>query len=198
MAKARSKLAEFLGKLGSKVFRILTRWEDKGFAPRTSHWLKLGVLGFLVVLIGSLTAQTQEFHVMCYDMAIIPDAYVTHMKAEPNPTEGADSVTVTAQASVGEENPVGTCISGANIRIGEDSTSFPMFAVDGEFDEATEELIRRISLKGIQPGTTWVYVTAETSNQGSETQWFWLLVSGVEKDTIYETPEIETAPGSVD
>ncbi|MBN2380654.1 hypothetical protein JXM67_12710 [candidate division WOR-3 bacterium] len=183
MVKVRYKFAEFIGRLGDKVFSKLSQLEECGIFPHTSRFLKLYVLGFLVVLIDSLTAQPEVIQTMCYDLTFIPDVYVTHIKSEPNPTNGADSVTVTAEASVTGENTEGTYISGASIRISEDSIPFLMKAVDGDFDEASEELVGRISVETLEPGTTWVYVTAVTSNEGSETQCFWLLVNKASETT---------------
>lgn len=189
MAKARNKLADFLSRLGSKIFTALTRWEDNGIVPRTSHWLKPGILGFLVVLIGSLTAQPEEYHVMCYDMAVLPNAYVTEISADPNPTAGADSVTVRARATVSEELIEGSYISGANIQIDSDTTFIPMLAADGKFDGTDEKLEGRISVAGLEPGIIWVYVSATTSQGGVETQGVQLVITEPDTTENEEKPK---------
>lgn len=177
MAKTRGWLADRLSRMGNRIFRLLSGCEEKGIFPRASNWLKLGVLGLVVSIVGSLSATEPIIKVMCYDMVRIPDAYVTELSVKPNPTNGADSVTVRAHAAVSEENPEETIITRAAVQFNNDTLFVSMQAEDGEFDEAEEKLVARVSVEALEPGTTWVNVTAVTSEDGMEAQGIRLIVN---------------------
>ncbi|MBN2380653.1 hypothetical protein JXM67_12705 [candidate division WOR-3 bacterium] len=165
MAKARNKLANLLARTGSLIFKALSRFEDRGFLKGASHFLKLSLLGGLITLIGAISAQEPEEFATCYEIAIVPDVYITEIEADPNPTDGADSVTVRAKATVRDALTEGNIVTEAFCKTYVDSSA--MIALDGAFDELDEFIEGRLSLEGLAPGTTWVWLAA-TASKGVE------------------------------
>jgi len=93
MAKARCKLADILSRWSKWFFQYLTDREDTSWL---ACWLKQPILGLFVIAIGWLTAGSVLSSMACCYAPLMtePDVYSTSVA--PNPTEGADSVTVTA------------------------------------------------------------------------------------------------------
>jgi len=183
MAKTRNWLARLLGKAANSVFHFLSRWEERGVMPGTIRRLKVAVLGVVASLVVSLTLNAQEPVVTCYVVARLPEVEITDISVSPNPTAGADSITVTAKTAVTDISPEGSYISGANVLIEGDtaSVSIPLEAADGKFNEAKEKVQGRISVEAVEPGTTWVSIVATTSEGATEIKSIWLVVT--EEDT---------------
>ncbi|MBD3286142.1 hypothetical protein GF359_06485, partial [candidate division WOR-3 bacterium] len=96
MAKARSKLANHLSRWSKDLFNWLTKHEDHSEFVRR---IKLPLLGFFIILIGWVSTGAICIGDMCYAPIMTqPDVHSAYVS--PNPTEGADSVTVTATAEI--------------------------------------------------------------------------------------------------
>jgi fibronectin type 3 domain-containing protein len=83
----------------------------------------------------------------------------SNVVADPNPTDGATSVTLTA--SVDDSTSGNSSIYAAEYfvgTVGEDGNGTPMSASDGAFDSSTEEVIASIDVSGWAIGTYTIYV----------------------------------------
>lgn len=174
MAQARNRLADFLSRWSKRLFKYLTDHEgNSGLARR----IKLPLLGILVILIGWVSTGSVCI-INCYTpLELNPriiDASVT-----PNPTQGADTVTVKATAyfedSRAENEEV--YIDSAACYILHDADTVVMTPVDGEFGEpgSEEELTAKLYVGDIDPKTTYLFIEAWTN----ETEWWWT------KDSLY-------------
>jgi len=180
MVKARNRIANLISSAGSGLFKAISRLEERGNLKGTFRFLKLAILGGLITLIGVISAQEQDEIIMCYEIAIVPDVYITEIEVDPNPTNGADSITVRAKAQVRDSLAIENIVTEAYCETYVDSTT--MTALDGEFDEPTEYIEGRLSVESADTGITWVWIAA-TASMGVEgdfapaTQSFKLLVT---------------------
>ena len=186
---SRKKLVDSLSKLGNRVFYFLARCEDKGVFSRSFRFLRFSLTGVLVVFIGYLTAQTsQARRINCYvpvyddfdcdellERVRIPEITVT-----PNPTQGADSVTVKAHVELLNSNEFDPFV---NARLWLEADTVEMRAVDSIFDEQEEDIVGEISVEGLEPGEYWIYASATTSLGYTGTHGIPLIVSS---DSINE------------
>jgi len=164
--------------MGTRLFCVLSDCEDKGVLPGIARWAKISLLGVFIALTASMASESSSDVVDCYVIVEMPTVSILAAKAEPNPTAGADSVTVSAQAEViPHVSPEGTVITGADITIDSDTTRSPMIAVDGTLDESLEKLKARIPVTHLEPGTTWVYVNIETSQNVRESEGIRLVIT---------------------
>jgi len=109
----------------------------------------------------------EEPLVMCYRVAAVPDAVASDIVISPNPTNGADSVTVTARARVADTGLDSNFVSSAQCWIGNNELNlFDMVPADSAFDDTLEILRATLSVEGLEPGTTWVGIRLETSLSG--------------------------------
>ncbi|HUT97457.1 MAG TPA: Ig-like domain-containing protein [bacterium] len=87
---------------------------------------------------------------------------VTDVKANPNPTFGADVVSLTCKADDAERG--GSFIAGGEYFVddaGQDGEGMPMSAGDGDFDDSYEELLALVDASGWADGSTHIlYVHA--------------------------------------
>lgn len=194
MARAKGRIANWLGRLGSGIFSVLTRCEENGIMPRATLWLKVGVLGVIASLVISLSSNAQTLQdaqiKMCYAPAPMPELTITETRVSPSPTNGADSVTVKATARVTYPEFDSNFISAAYLQFYSDTTVIPMTAVDGVFSDTFETFGCRLYVGDFEPGTTWVYLSVNTSLSGYAWREVPIWVSEeekVEKDTIYDT-----------
>ncbi|MBN2380649.1 hypothetical protein JXM67_12685 [candidate division WOR-3 bacterium] len=165
MARVRNLIARMLGRFGDSIFSTLSRWEERGRSPGLTRFLKLSLLGTLVTLITSVSAQGIEPEVTCYRVAFVPDIVLSDVSIEPNPTEGADTVTVKGTARM---ESVGYHITGGNVRLIQDTTNKVLCPSDGEFSDTIENFSARLYVGGIEAGTTWVWIQIDP-NIGEET-----------------------------
>jgi len=152
VAKARNRLADLLSRWSRSLFCFLSEREaDSRFIRR----IKLPLLGFFVIVIGWLT--TGAICTSCY-LPIMTEPSIESASVTPNPTAGADSVTVEVTAEIHEERDVADTvyISRAISFIGADTVE--MQAADGDLDGHLEELTSRHYVGGLEPGTTKVHV----------------------------------------
>lgn len=88
---------------------------------------------------------------------------VSNLNVTPNPTGGATSVTVTADAADSVSNGVNSIIARAEYYIDADpgaGNGTPMQAADGAFDSANEALTASANVTGLTAGNHTVYVRA--------------------------------------
>jgi hypothetical protein len=182
----RKRLRDTLARMGDGIFGFLSRCEERGRLAGPARWIKLSLLAGVVMLMGAVKMEPEEEYITCYEPIIPPGAYVSDILIDPNPTNGADSLTVTARAVVTDSSEQFT-IEKALCQFANDNNPVAMTAVDGAFDSREEMLERRISLQGVKPCTTWLYVTAYTSNNSFGYQWVPVYVT--EKDSVEDIPE---------
>lgn len=163
----RKFIANSLSKAGSGIFSLLSRWEEKGVLPKTARWVKLTALGALAVAITAFCRKVEtEPRVMCYRAAPVPDVVISDITITPNPTGGADSVTVRGTAKIQEMDIDNNYISAAQLWIGGDTIPYDMQAVDGKFADTLEVLIGSLPVGDLAASTTWVDISITTSLNG--------------------------------
>ncbi|MEA3312462.1 MAG: hypothetical protein U9Q76_09635 [candidate division WOR-3 bacterium] len=163
MAKTRHLFFEVLRRSGNALFRFFCRCEERGVMPRTARWIKVSVLSAFIAGISTLGAASMLSYISCCYAPIIPEPYVEGAKITPNPTDGADSVTVEAHAYIESAPEDEFHIARAVCVIEKDTTELE--AEDGKFDSQDENIRGRAYVGGLEPGTTKVYVTA-FNNEG--------------------------------
>lgn len=177
MAKTRNALSSFITRIGARLLPILSRWEEEEGLKKTARWTKLLVLGLVLTIAGWLRAQPEVPIATCYDMAIIDPVVVTEAAITPNPTKGADTVTVKATAKVYNPGIAGNIITGATVKLASDTLLTPLDAVDGDFSDTLEAVQGRFYIGGLASETTWVDLTFYTSQAGMYTQQLMLVVT---------------------
>lgn len=158
---------KLLTRVGSMLFGFLSRCEERKMLPQVSRWLKFTLLGLGVTLIAACAKKPgiDQTFVTCYEpVAVYPE--ITKITVKPNPTAGADSVTVTAKAQVVNPSGLDQIISSAQCIVKGDTVE--MAAQDGKLDDAYEDLISRIYVGDLERGTIEVKVTANSSYGGCD------------------------------
>jgi len=163
MNKASGLIGQVLPKLGGSVFRFLSRCEESRFIPAVSRFLKVFVLGALVLLITSFCKKVDtDDKVMCYKVARLPDVIISDVEITPNPTQGAKKVTIKAEAKIQDTESDTSYISSATMQATGDSIRHEMKAQDGKLDDTLEILLGDIDVSGIEPCTLWVDIVTTT------------------------------------
>lgn len=171
MARTRRFAADILGRAGNRIFSMLSRWEERGRLAGAARWLKLTLLGFFITLITSLALQAREPEVTCYIVARLPEVMFTDVSVSPNPTAGADSVTVKASAKVFDTTLKDNYISGAWLLRQKDTTRILLKALDGGFSDTLEMLEGRVYVGDLDTGLSWISLVVTTS-QGALESYF--------------------------
>jgi hypothetical protein len=157
-------LPRILRRAGSTLFGFLSGCEENGVLPKVSRWLKLTLTGAGLLLLASC-AKKKPFDdglVTCYEpVAVYPR--VSDVLIKPNPTRGADSVTVTAKVHMENANTLDE-IASAKCIIADDT--FEMRAKDGAFDDFDEELVARINVRGIKDDSIEITVKVDSKSYG--------------------------------
>jgi hypothetical protein len=177
MPEFKNRLASLFAKLGGRLFGTLSGFEERRILPGTARWLKLTFLGLLVALVSALSLEAKEDIIMCYKPAPPPLIDLTKLSVKPNPTRGADSVTVKATAKISEHYSGESIISSARMRMGGDTIYYPMRAIDGKFDAASERMIGRLYVGDLEPETTWIYLEVENSSGQTEIESLELVIT---------------------
>lgn len=177
MARTKGFIADLSAKLGAAVFRLLSTCEDRNILPRAAKWVKLTVLGFFVTIVGALSLEAKEDVILCYKPMLMPVVGVSDVLITPNPTQGADSVTVTALARVSPTAPEGTVITDASARVARDSVRVPMIPADSLFGDTLETLSCRLYVGGLASESTYVDIYVASSGFPEEAHSFQLIVS---------------------
>ncbi|MBN2380658.1 hypothetical protein JXM67_12730 [candidate division WOR-3 bacterium] len=181
MAKINKHFTDWLSNLGSRLFRFLSRCEDRGVIPKASRWLKLSLLGITVVII-SACAKKEPAVTSCYAVECVPDITISDIEVKPNPTRGAEYVTITAHAKVNNTEIEGSIISRVTLRSIKDAAEILMEPLDGEFDDTLEIVKGKISVAGEEPGTTNVLIRAGTPQGGFGQEAPMLIVTKKKED----------------
>ena len=161
--------AKLLTRLGFVLFGFLSMCEEKKLLPKTARWLKLSLLGLGVTLLAACVKKPDidQTRVTCYEpVAVYPQ--VTELLIKPNPTNGADSVTVTAKAQVVNASGLDQIITSAQCIVEGDTTA--MKAQDGAFDDSYEDLISWIYISGFKNDSVEVKVKANSNYSGWDEQ----------------------------
>ncbi|MBN2380656.1 hypothetical protein JXM67_12720 [candidate division WOR-3 bacterium] len=191
---ARERLADFLERLGVRLFRFLTRLDDKTVISGLSRFLRYSILGMFVIIISLLIPRPLRAEHTCYVPVLdefdcdelLQRVLITEISVTPNPTQGADSVTVKAHAEVINSNEYDPFV-GAKLRL--ESDTVDMQAVDSIFDEQEENIIGKISVEGLEPGEYWVYASATTSLGYTAANGIPLLVTEPDSTQVSDTTE---------
>jgi hypothetical protein len=170
MAKMRKSLIAVLRNAGDLVFNALSRCQDTPFLSKTARFLKVSLLGLVVALIASCGKKARPGPggdggpiTTCY-MVRRMDPEISVVQASPNPTRGAHSIKITGTARVLEPGLDNNYVSDAWLVMATDTArKIRMYPVDGRFSDTVEMIEARISVAGLKPGTTFVYVHAATS-----------------------------------
>lgn len=169
MAKTRHFFFELLRRAGNTLFRFFSRCEERGIFPKTARWLKVSLVSAFIAGISTLGAASMLSYISCCYAPIISEPYIENAKVTPNPTNGADSVTIEAHAYIenapGDEYHIAKAIS----VIKDDTTELE--AEDGKFDSQDENIRGRAYVGGLEPGTTKIQITAfNNKDEWGETQ----------------------------
>lgn len=166
MAKTRHFFFELLRRSGNALFRFFSRCEDRGIMPRAARWIKVSVLSAFIAGISALSATSMlNCIINCY-VPIDTAPHIESAEVTPNPTAGADSVTVKAEAEIVEDRDVAdTVFINKAISIMKGDTT-EMEATDGAFDEKTEEFQARLYVGDLEPGN--VNIEVEVFNNIDE------------------------------
>ncbi|NLI97214.1 hypothetical protein GX441_00960 [bacterium] len=100
MARSRYIFFESLRRMGTSLFNFFSRCEERGVLPRTMRWTKTTFLGAFVTGITALSAASVLNCITCYAPMEYPKPQIASCSIIPNPTAGADSITVEASAHV--------------------------------------------------------------------------------------------------
>lgn len=156
MARSRFFFFEALRRMGTSLFNFFSRCEERGVMPGAARWVKTTFLGAFVVGISALSAASLVNCITCY-APVDPYPRIQYVKAEPNPTRGADTVTVTAGAKINEA--AGTTISGAMCFIVYEDT-LEMEPSDGKFDSKEEDFRLRLYVGDREPQKVFLRIAA--------------------------------------
>ncbi len=189
MAKTRGFLADFLAKIGGSIFGVLSRFEEALILPRIARWLKLSLLGFFVALVGALSLEAKEDVIMCYKPMPMPAVNISDVLVRPNPTNGADSVKVTATARIPPHDIGTSYIMGAALSLGNDTLQYPMLAIDGRFSDTLETIEGSLYVGGLAPETTWINISINTSQRRFQRESIQLVISEPKPDSTAEKEE---------
>jgi subtilisin len=108
----------------------------------------------------------------------------SNVVADPNPTNGANSVTLTAVVS--DETTGNSNIAAAECKVGADGTGTPMSASDGAFDSPTEEVMASIDVSGWDIGQYTLYVHGnDAAGNWGTTESVVLDVTEASSDTMH-------------
>ncbi len=187
MIKLRNRLSGLLSRAGGLVFHLLSVLESKNRFSRTTRHFKLVLLGGLLSLIGCLTHRHYEPAITCYYVHFSPpaDEIVDSLLIYPNPTRGADSVTIKV---LGRTEIPGDIIYSATAAVSRPDAEpyiISLDPVDGKFDSSAELLEARLDVRGLPPETVRVFMKISSLN--SETSHLAKLIvskpdtSGTEK-----------------
>jgi hypothetical protein len=100
----------------------------------------------------------------------LPQAIISDVSANPDPTNGADTIWIKATAKVFEPDLEDNYIAAAYLTYIDDTMTFPMQAADGRFSDTLEIVEGHLDVSCLEPGTTWVYVNVVTSMQDRVSQ----------------------------
>jgi hypothetical protein len=174
----RYKIGSIMGSAGRTLFRFLSSWEDKGVLPKTARWIKLTVLGVLAVGITTFCKKADtEPMVLCYRVAPEPDVKISELTITPNPTDGAEIVSIEATATVVEPELDSNFITDAKLWLAGDSIPHDMRTADGTFDGIEEVIKVNLSLEDIPAGTTWVTIGTSTSLGGWGSRGSYMIIT---------------------
>lgn len=180
----RNWLSGLLSRAGGLVFHLLSVLEGKNRLPRATRHLKLALLGGLLSLIGCLTHRHYEPAITCYYVHSHPlaDEIVDSLLIYPNPTRGADSVTIKAFAKTTKPDDI---IQDAAVFVSPTDTrslSLPLVPADGKFDGPAELLETKLYVGDLSPKTVHVIST----------------ITSLYSKTSYEAELIISKPDSTD
>ncbi len=177
MPELRKRLADFFARIGGRLFGTFSGFEERRILPGAARWLKLTFLGFFVALVSALSLEAKEDVIMCYKPAPPPLIELSKLSVRPNPTRGADSVTVKATAKISDHYSGESTISSARMRMDGDTIYYPMRAIDGKFDAASERIVGRLYVGDLEPETTWIYLEVENSSGQIEIESLELVIT---------------------
>lgn len=149
-------IADFLSRIGDSIFRFLSRCEETRYLSNVSRCLKISVLGVAVLLITACNKKVEEPPVTYYT---VPSSYLTlsEISVDPNPTEGAPTITIEAVAAI-EGDTSGTFIEEAKFFIGKDTVN--MKPADGEFNSPHEEIKAELFVGNYKPSNYELHIKA--------------------------------------
>ncbi|MBN2380657.1 hypothetical protein JXM67_12725 [candidate division WOR-3 bacterium] len=165
MAKVR--IANWLGRIGSRLFRFLSRWEDKGVLPRLSCWLRLSIIGVIVVFISGYGKKIEKASIdpMCYMAVPLEEISISDVRVEYLHSRKEGTIQVRAKAEIKDSSSAhGKAAESAYLTL--NGLTVQMKAVDGSFDEAVELIKGNLSLNDAGLGSKELRVYARTDQDG--------------------------------
>lgn len=161
-------ISHIFSRIGGLLHNFLSRCEETSFLSKTTRQAKIWLLGALVALIASCAKKEKPGAeggpvTTCYMMRRM-DPEISVVQASPNPTRGTNTIKITGTARVLEPGLENNFVSEAWLVMAADTAKkIKMYPVDGRFSDTVELIEARISVAGLEPGTTFVYVHAATS-----------------------------------
>ncbi len=98
MARTKFFFFESLRRIGTSLFNFFSRCEECGVLPRASRWVKTTFLGAFVTGITALSAASMINCIPTGCYLPIESPRIENASVAPNPTAGADTVSVSAKA----------------------------------------------------------------------------------------------------
>ncbi|MBN2380646.1 hypothetical protein JXM67_12670 [candidate division WOR-3 bacterium] len=173
MEKARGWMVKNLERAGSSAFRLLSGFEGRKRLFPVISWLKLGLLGLILTLISACSRKPESVRT-CY-IPVKATTTISNVSISPNPTQGADSVKIDATARVFRPEIEGNHITGATVSL--DDMEIPLEPLDGKYSNPFEELQAYLDVSGLKPGTTLVYLNANSSDDAPGMSYHYLIIT---------------------
>lgn len=154
MARSRYLFFETLRRTGTSLFNFFSRCEERGVMPRTARWIKMSALSAIVAGLGTMSAVSL---LSCCYAPMDARPYIEDASATPNPTAGADTVTISARAVI-QGAPEEITVGKAIFVIDNDTTD--MQAADGNFDSQDEEIEGKLYVGAMAPNAVKINISA--------------------------------------
>lgn len=154
MAKSRYLFFETLRRMGTSLFNFFSRCEERGVLPRAARWIKMSALSAIVAGLGTMSAVSL---LSCCYLPGSSHPQIEEVSVTPNPTAGADTVTISARAVI-QGAPEEITVSKAVFVIENDTTD--MQAVDGSLDSQDEQITAKLYVGAMGPDTVNINVSA--------------------------------------
>ncbi|NLI97215.1 hypothetical protein GX441_00965 [bacterium] len=160
MARTRYIFFESLRRIGTSLFDFFSRCEERGVLPRAARWIKMSALSAIVAGLGTVSAASL---LSCCYLPGTPLPRIENASVTPNPTEGADTVKISARATIHYSSQ--DIIVAKAVFVFQDDTT-DMQAVDGNFDSQDEEIEAKLYV-GDQ-GSDTVKINISAANNDDE------------------------------
>ena len=178
MTRNRYLFFEALRWMGTYLFNFFSRCEERGVLPGASRSIKSWLLG---AFIAGMTALGSASTVACCPVTcyVPPPSPIQDVEIKPNPTNGADSVTVEAKASLFKPSKDDYVKSARCFIYGNSvqSDTVAMLPLDGDFDGTYEELRAGLFVGNLDTGIVMVRIELISNKKNKTEEIKYLLIT---------------------